>query len=120
MKMIHRVSPGLAAVCTFLAAGCTKPGYATSPYHPGPALGRAVGTGVGAVGGNVVGVPVGFVEGTISGAAGPLNSTTRVVRRWRTATTLDGRTVQVPEDVLVDAYGRPVLSPADRQPEQKK
>lgn len=83
----------------------------TSPYHPGPAAGKAVGTGAGIVAGNAVGAVVGAGEGVASGVAAPFNPTYRVVRRWRTETTSDGRTVQVPEDILVDAYGRPVNMP---------
>jgi hypothetical protein len=30
------------------------------------------------------------------------------VRTWRTETTSDGRTIQVPHDTSVDAYGRPI------------
>ncbi len=71
-------------------------------------MGQALGTGVGVVGGNVAGAVVGFGEGVVGGAKVPFDNTTRVVRRWRTETTTDGRTIQVPEDILVDAYGRPV------------
>lgn len=67
-----------------------------------------MGTGVGVVGGNVVGAGVGFGEGLVKGTAAPFNNTTRVVRRWHNETTADGRTIQVPEDILVDANGRPV------------
>lgn len=80
----------------------------TNPRQPGPAVGQALGTGVGAVGGNVAGAVVGFGEGAAVGAKAPFDNTTRVVRRWRTETTADGRTIQVPEDILVDASGRPV------------
>lgn len=94
-----------------IGTGCrTEGSQLTSPYHPGPALGNAVGTGVGVVGGNVVGAVVGTTEGLVKGAAAPFNTTTRVVRRWRTEVTADGRTIQVPEDILVDAQGRPVGS----------
>jgi len=34
------------------------------------------------------------------------------VRHWRAEITSDGRTVQVPYDVLTDQYGRPVDMPA--------
>lgn len=92
--------------------GCSTDGHMlTSPYHPGPAAGRAIGAGVGVVGGNVVGAVVGVGEGLVGGAAAPFNSTTRVVRIWRTETTADGRTIQVPEDILVDAQGRKAVGP---------
>lgn len=91
-------------------SGCSTQRHAlTSPYHPGPVVGQTLGTGVGVVGGNVAGAAVGLGEGVVRGATAPFNNTTRVVRRWRTETTADGRTIQVPEDILVDAYGRPVV-----------
>ncbi len=92
-----------------LWTGCSTQQHSlTSPYHPGPVIGQTIGTGVGVVGGNVAGAAVGFGEGVVKGTAAPFNNTTRIVRRWRTETTADGRTIQVPEDILVDAYGRPV------------
>ncbi len=50
---------------------------------------------------------VGFGEGLVRGTAAPFKNvkTTRLVRRWQTETIADGRTIQVPEDILVDAYG---------------
>ena len=106
------------AVLLPLLIGLTHAGCATDPNRvgitnqtqPGPAIGQAIGTGVGAVGGNVVGGVVGFGEGVAVGAKAPFDNTTRIVRRWRTEVTADGRTIQVPEDILVDAQGRPVLS----------
>lgn len=98
------------------ATGCTSPDHmgVTNQQHPGPALGRAVGTGVGVVGGNVAGAVVGAGEGVVAGAKAPFDNTTRVVRRWRTETTSDGRTIQVPEEIIVDQYGRPVGTPAGK------
>jgi hypothetical protein len=96
-------------------AGCARDPNrigVTNQRQPGPAAGRAVGTGVGAVGGNVAGAVVGFGEGVGQGAAQSFDNTTRVVRRWRTETTADGRTIQVPEDIVVDEQGRPVKAPA--------
>jgi hypothetical protein len=57
----------------------------------------------------------------IGGAASAFDPTTRVVRRWKTVTTSDGRTIQVPDDILVDRNGNPVLParPVKKQ-EQKK
>jgi hypothetical protein len=86
----------------------------TNQQHPGPALGRAIGTGVGAVGGNAAGAVVGVAEGAVEGAKVPFDNTTRVVRRWRTEKTSDGRTIQVPEEIIVDAAGRPVGTPANK------
>ena len=108
MKPNRLLSLGSAATALALFGGCAQNSYTTSPYHPGPVAGKALGTGVGVVGGNVAGAGVGFPEGVVQGAAAPFNNTTRTVRHWRTEVTSDGRTIQVPEDILVDAYGRPV------------
>ena len=111
MKPLSSIIRGCGAiVCSFLVAGCgtTQKHTFTSPYHPGPVIGQTIGTGVGVLGGNVAGAAVGFGEGVVKGTTAPFNNTTRVVRRWRTETTADGRTIQVPEDILVDAYGRPL------------
>jgi len=102
---------GLAGTLFCVAAtGCNEvhPNFTTSQYHPGPVVGQAVGEGVGAVGGNVIGVGVGATEGVVKGLSAPFDTTTHVVRRWQTEITPDGRTVQVPRDILVDDYGRPV------------
>lgn len=93
---------------SWIAAGCSTDPGATSSKHPGPAVGKAVGTGVGVVAGNAVGAVVGVGEGVAVGMAAPFNTTTRTVRRWHTETTSDGRTIQVYEDIEVDAQGRPV------------
>ena len=101
---------GAAAVAAgLLAGGCTTPSYTTSSYHPGPVVGRTVGAGVGVVAGNTAGVVVGATEGLAGGIAAPFDTETHVVRRWHTEVTADGRTIQVPEDILVDSQGRPVL-----------
>jgi hypothetical protein len=101
-----------AASVAVLLAGCVAHGTSvTNTQHPGPAIGHAVGSAVGVVGGNAAGLAVGVGEGVAAGAKAPFDRTTRVVRRWRTETTADGRTIQVPEDVLVDAQGR-VIGPA--------
>lgn len=106
---------GLVALAgSSMLSGCSTSSSLTSPYHPGPVAGKAVGTGVGVVAGNVAGVAVGAVEGLGKGLAAPFDPTHRVVRRWRTETTSDGRTIQVPEDILVDANGRPVNMPAPK------
>jgi len=112
--------PATFAACAGLAlamivSGCTSMSQTGSPYHPGPALGRALGTGVGVTAGNVAGVGVGFSEGVIQGAAAPFDNTTHLVRVWHTETTVDGRTIQVPQDILVDSYGRPVVPPPQQQ-----
>jgi hypothetical protein len=91
-------------------AGCSS--THTSPYHPGPVAGQAVGGGIGVVAGNVAGFGVGAVEGTAAGFAKPFNPDYHMVRYWRTETTPDGRTIQVPYDILVDQYGRPSKMPA--------
>lgn len=93
-----------------MAAGCAT--SHNSPYHPGPVAGETVGNGVGVVAGNVAGFGVGAVEGTVNGFTAPFDPDYRMVRYWKTETTSDGRTIQVPYDVLVDQYGRPVRMPA--------
>ncbi|HKW28787.1 MAG TPA: flagellar motor protein MotB [Verrucomicrobiae bacterium] len=96
-----------------LFIGCTNTEYGnTSPYHPGPVVGKTVGNAAGVAAGNVVGAGVGVVEGAAVGAAAPFDPSYHMVRHWRTETTSDGRTIQVPYDVLVDKYGRPVPMPA--------
>jgi hypothetical protein len=96
-----------------LLTGCAEPKYDhTSPYHPGPVVGKTVGLGAGVVVGNVAGVGVGAVEGSVQGMAAPFDPSYRMVRQWRKETTADGRVIQVPYDVLVDKNGRPVNLPA--------
>ncbi len=114
MKFYLPTLTGLASLsCGLLFTGCSSTeGGHTSPYHPGPVAGKTVGQGVGVVAGNVVGAGVGVVEGTARGIAAPFNPSYHMVRYWRTETTSDGRTIQVPYDLLVDQYGRPVKMPA--------
>ncbi len=96
-----------------LLGGCTGADYGgTSPYHPGPVAGQAVGTGIGVVAGNAAGFGAGVVSGTARGFVAPFNPNYHMVRRWRAEVTSDGRTVDVPYDILVDQYGRPVNMPA--------
>ncbi|MEI8063007.1 MAG: hypothetical protein WCH84_02980, partial [Verrucomicrobiota bacterium] len=52
----------------------------------------------------------------VGGIAAPFDTTTHIVRRWHTEITPDGRTIQVPEDILVDANGRPVNPQPVNQP----
>lgn len=114
MKSNHLFLIGLTSVLSslFLAA-CARTDYGgTSPYQPGPVAGKTVGNAVGVAAGNVAGFGVGTVEGVAVGMAAPFNSNYHMVRYWRAETTPDGRTVQVPYDILVDQYGRPVHMPA--------
>ena len=114
MKFYLLIPTGLVSLsCGLLLTGCTSTeGGHTSPYQPGPVVGKTVGQGVGVVAGNVAGAGVGLVEGTAQGIAAPFNPSYHMVRYWRTETTSDGRTIQVPYDILVDQYGRPVHMPA--------
>jgi hypothetical protein len=105
----------ISACVVLLSGGLLLTGCGTShtsPYQPGPVAGQAVGYGVGAVAGNVAGFGVGAVQGTASGISQSFNPDYHMVRYWRTETTADGRTIQVPYDVLVDQYGRPSHMPA--------
>lgn len=96
---------GVAALC-----GCKTSDTAvrvTNQESPGPQVGNVVGAGVGAVAGNVAGAGVGVVEGTAATTRNVFDpQPTRVVRHWKTETTVDGRTIQVPVDYLVDEQGR--------------
>jgi hypothetical protein len=94
------------------ATGCRSDYGAGNPYQPGPTAGKAVGAGVGTVAGNVAGFGVGVVQGTTHGFGNAFDPKYHMVRYWRTETTADGRTIQVPYDVLVDQYGRPAYMPA--------
>ena len=108
-SMVVRV--GLCLFSAFVVGCSTQNHTLTSPYHPGPVIGQTLGTGVGVVGGNAVGAGVGIGEGVVKGAAAPFNNTTRIVRRWHTETTTDGRTIQVPEEILVGVNGHPINPP---------
>ena len=80
----------------------------SNPSAPGPAVGNAVGTAVGAVGSNVVGVAVGAAEGAATATKATFTNERRVIRVWKTETTSDGRTIQVPVEIEVDENGRPI------------
>jgi len=98
---------------SFFLMGCANTEYGhTSPYHPGPVIGQGIGNAAGVVAGNAVGAGVGVVEGAAAGVAAPFDPSYHMVRQWKTETTSDGRTIQVPVDILVDKYGRPVGMPA--------
>ena len=102
-----------AAMMADFLSGCTNTEYGhTSPYHPGPVVGHTIGNAAGAVAGNAAGLGVGVVEGAVAGVVAPFDPSYHMVRHWKTETTSDGRVIQVPVDVLVDKYGRPVNMPA--------
>ncbi len=97
----------LAFAASGLLTGCsTTDGRMVNTDQPGPAVGAAIGTAVGAVAGNVAGAVVGVGEGAIGAAKVPFNTDRRIIRQWRTETTADGRTIQVPHEFEVDAQGR--------------
>lgn len=107
------VAEVISLVSCFFLAGCANNEYShTSPYHPGPVAGHAVGNAAGVVAGNAAGFGVGVVEGAAQGVAAPFDPSYHMVRRWATQTTPDGRVIQVPVDMLVDKYGRVVGMPA--------
>jgi hypothetical protein len=111
MNFLRVVLGGLAPLgCGLLFTGCAQPH--TSPYQPGPVAGQAIGYGAGTVAGNVAGFGVGAAQGAAQGVSQSFNPNYRMVRYWRTEVTSDGRTIQVPYDILVDQYGRPVKMPA--------
>ncbi|HYD82572.1 MAG TPA: flagellar motor protein MotB, partial [Opitutus sp.] len=74
----------------------------------------AAGTVVGAVAGNVAGAVAGGAEGAVQAAKAPFTNERRIVRTWRTETTTDGRTIQVPVETEVDEHGRPISSTATK------
>lgn len=111
MKFHRFIFAGIVSLsCGLLFTGCGT--SHTSPYQPGPVAGQAVGYGAGAVAGNVAGFGVGAVQGTAYGIGQSFNPNYHAVRYWRTETTADGRTNQVPYDIMVDQYGRPSKLPA--------
>jgi hypothetical protein len=113
MKTIPCLVAGTAGLLALAAAaGCRTDYGPGSPSQPGPVVGKNVGTGAGVVAGNAVGLGTGVVAGTAAGYNAAMDPSYHMVRYWRTETTPDGRTIQVPYDVLVDQYGRPVKMPA--------
>ena len=103
----------LCAGVGFALCGCAteRGSRVTNQNAPGPQVGKAVGTGVGAVVGNVVGAGVGVVEGSVTAVGDVFDpKPTRIVRHWKTESTSDGRTIEVPVDYLVDEQGR-VIKP---------
>lgn len=113
-KKSYRIIFGILPLASILfVTGCASTEYGhTSPYHPGPTVGKNIGVAAGVVAGNAIGLGVGAVEGTAQGLAAPFDPSYRMVRHWKNETTADGRSIQVPYNVLVDKYGRPVNMPA--------
>jgi uncharacterized protein (DUF58 family) len=110
MKTSLQAAVVLAISCgALLASGCAtrSDGRRVNTRQPGPAIGTGVGIAAGAVAGNAAGAVVGAGEGFVGAAGTAFNSDRRVVRSWRTETTSDGRTIRVPVEIEVDAYGRP-------------
>ncbi len=106
MKLV-RLTPVLTLV--LLLSGCvSREESVTNLNHPGPAVGHAVGATAGAVTGQVAGAVVSAGQAGVAAAKAPFNNERRVIRTWRTETTSDGRTIQVPVDTEVDAQGRPI------------
>src|SRR5271167_3729558 len=106
MKTLHIISTVTATMLALAATtGCKSDYGAGNPYQPGPSAGKAVGAGVGTVAGNVAGFGVGAVQGTTHAFANSFNPQYHMVRYWKTEKTSDGRTIQVPYDILVDEYG---------------
>ena len=109
MKFILNLSVVTGLLVMAATTGCENTG---SPYQPGPVVGQAVGGGAGIVVGNVAGLGKGVVGGAVVGYSTVMDPSYHMVRYWKTETTSDGRTIQVPYDILVDEYGRPVKMPA--------
>jgi hypothetical protein len=101
------ITAGFTSLLVFCAGCASRPAEArgTNPNQPGPAVGYALGTAAGTVAGQVAGAIAAGAEGAADALKAPFNNEQRVVRRWKTETTADGRTIQVPYEVLVDANG---------------
>ena len=113
MKSIGLLNASAAGLLALAAAsGCRTDYGKGSPSQPGPVVGKSVGAGAGVVAGNAVGFGTGVVSGTAAGYSKAMDPSYHMVRYWRTETTSDGRTIQVPYDVMVDQYGRPMMMPA--------
>jgi glucose dehydrogenase len=113
MKTIPIWFAGTIGLLVLAAVSGCKTDYGRgSPTQPGPVAGKTVGAGAGVVAGNVVGAGSGVVSGTAAGYSKAMDPSYHMVRYWRTETTPDGRTIQVPYDVMVDQYGRPMTMPA--------
>ena len=113
MKAIPFLAAGAAGWLALAAStGCRTDYGKGSPSQPGPVAGKTVGAGAGVVAGNAVGFGAGVVSGAAAGYSKAMDPSYHMVRYWRTETTPDGRTIQVPYDVMVDQYGRPMMMPA--------
>lgn len=110
MKIYSHVLAATIAGAALFAGGCnTAPETSVhNQKQPGPAVGNAIGTAVGAVGSNVVGVVTGAAEGASNATKSTFTNEHRIIRTWRTETTSDGRTIQVPVEIEVDENGRPI------------
>lgn len=109
MNRVHFHGCTVTVMLSLALSGCTTPDKsATNLSQPGPAIGTAVGSAAGAVAGQVAGAAVAAGQGAGNAFQAPFNNERRVVRTWRTETTADGRTIQVPVDTEVDQYGRPI------------
>ncbi|MDR1789460.1 MAG: flagellar motor protein MotB [Opitutaceae bacterium] len=116
-------APFAAACLALLLPGCASnnpDARITNARQPGPAIGNAVGAATGAVAGNVAGAVVGVGEGFVSQAGEVFNNDRRVVRQWRTVQTSDGRTIQIPVEVEVDANGVPIAPAQSAAPAAQK
>jgi hypothetical protein len=108
-------TPHLLSLLTTVSAAALLTGCATNPdaqtmnrRQPGPAVGQAIGVGVGTVASNAVAVPVGIVEGAAAATQSTFTNERRVIRTWREEKTSDGRTIRVPVEIEVDANGKPI------------
>lgn len=107
------VSSGVALLLAFASGCATRPPETrvTNPNQPGPAIGYAAGSAVGSIAGGVAGAIAGGAEGASDAIKSNFTNERRIIRTWRTETTPDGRTIQVPVDTEVDEYGRPIGQP---------
>ena len=105
----HVLAAAIVGTALF-AGGCntTPESSVHNQKQPGAAVGNAIGAAVGALGSNVAAIGAGAAEGASNAIKSTYTNERRVVRTWRTETTSDGRTIQVPVEIEVDENGRPI------------
>jgi hypothetical protein len=120
IKKRHFFAAVSAILLALFSSGCATSPSTGKRYQAGQTAGGVIGGATGTVLGNAAVTVTGTGKGVVDGVTAPYNSPTHIVRRWHVEITPDGRTINVPEDILVDANGRPVNPrPAAVPPPQK-
>lgn len=102
------ILPLVAATATIGCRTTAPEARMHNQQSPGAVVGNAIGAVAGAVGSNVAAGGTGVIEGAAEAAKATYTNEHRIIRTWRTETTADGRTIQVPVETEVDENGRPV------------